>query len=753
MAQGVTGSFDVAGERGFTLKIKYSQTYDVSANKSSVRITGVDLKSSSWYGWTYYLDGTIKINGSAAVTLDSATPNNSCTINSANFYTPVSIRSGMTTISVPHNSDGTKSVTISCNVYGFTAGGGGGSGWEANGQSSVRLTTIPRASSFSVGDVTIGSAATITINRASSSFTHTVTMKLGSYSISAQNALTSASLTPPHEWCKAIPNATQATGTVTVDTYSGGAKIGTASKNVVFRVPGNIVPAITNPRISIVTGFNNMCLQGRSKATVQFSANAGIGASIVSYSISGGGYYSASNNYTTGVLNTPGENVFTLSVRDSRGRTAETTTKLTVTAYNKPTVSVPIICRADASGVEKEDGKCAKLLANIGFASLNGQNRIEAKASYRIKRTSAWNGEVNITSGVAATLFVNSIKETNTYEIRIWARDTVGETSEVIRTINSSANYLITARQGAMGLLKYPDPDVSGVQVGGDLYADMVHADNGFSDIFLQDGCDLNNAVNSGFYRLSDKHVNSPQEESGSWGQMLVCRGGDTISQILMPYDKSAIYIRSGNPSSVGGTGSWNPWKRVASYNDDIKMFGLGFDGNALSDYSLGTSNGWYAMNGESCTNAPAYGGFGYGSMMVHNRWSNITQEARFRNGLARRWKDHNTGWSAWAYDNPEMRLGVEYPTTEMYKQAMVYTKLVDCGALPFNKESIIGHGAAAKEVIRISASRGTKGTLPMVYGNISIDVYADNQNIHIYTKNFGSALSDKVTAQIWYIK
>ena len=745
MAQGVTGSFDVAGERGFTLKIKYSQTYDVSTNKSSVRITGVDLKSSSWYGWTYYLDGTIKINGSAAVTLDSATPNNSCTINSANVYTPVSIRSGMTTISVPHNSDGTKSVTISCNVYGFTAGGGGGSGWEANGQSSVRLTTIPRASSFSVGDVTIGSTATITINRASSSFTHTVTMKLGSYSISAQNALTSASLTPPNEWCKAIPNATQATGTVTVDTYSGGAKIGTASKNVVFRVPGNIVPAITNPRISIVTGFNNMCLQGRSKATVQFSANAGIGASIVSYSISGGGYYSASNNYTTGVLNTPGENVFTLSVRDSRGRTAETTTKLTVTVYNKPTVSVPIICRADASGVEKEDGECAKLLANIGFASLNGQNRIEAKASYRIKRTSAWGGEVDITSGVAATLFVNSIKEKNAYEIKIWARDTVGETSEVIRTINSSANYLITARQGAMGLLKYPDPDVSGVQVGGDLYADMVHADNGFSNIYLPEDYNINNAVNSGFYRLSSNHTNRPQDGSCNWGQMIVCRGADTISQIMMPYERSAMYIRSGNPKEVGGVGSWNQWNK-AVMSDSISVTDMVADMNNL------TTNGWYhKWSGQSVANCPCE----YAGIFVSAKDSGHVTQFCFdymTQEILRRVRSSGK-WEPWEYVNPRGTVGVEYRTTERHLGNAVYTKMVNCGALPFNRESIIGHGAAAREVIRISALRGTKGTLPMVYGNISIDIYADNQNIHIYTKNFGSALSDKVTAQIWYIK
>ena len=599
MAQGVTGSIEVGGERGFKLRIKYSQTYDVSTNKSSVQITGVDLYSSSYYGWTYYLDGSIKINGVTAIALDSATPNNSCTISRTKEYTTVDLRGTKAPVSVQHNSDGTRSVTISCNVYGFTAGGGGGSGWEANGQSSVKLTTIPRASSFSVGKVTIGSAATVTISRASSSFTHTVTMKLGSKSIQSSNAATSASLTPPSDWCSLIPNATYATGTVTVDTYNGGAKIGTSSKSVTIYVPDSAVPVLGRPTISIITGFNGMCLQGRSKARIQFSATPGAGASIMSYAISGGGYHGTSNDYTTGVLNTPGENVFTISATDSRGRSAKTTAKVTVTAYSKPTISIPVICRANEAGTEKEDGECVNLRADVGITSLGGSNKVTINASYRVKRTSAWLGEVGITSGATNTLFGGNILITNPYDIRIVASDTVGETTEVIRTINSSANYLITAKQGCIGLLKYPDLEKDGVQVGGDLYADMVHADNGFSNIYLPENYNINNAVNSGFYRLSSNHTNRPQDGSCNWGQMIVCRGADTISQIMMPYERSAMYIRSGSPKEVGGVGSWNQWNK-AVMSDSISVTDMVADMNNL------TTNGWYhKWSGQSVANCP----------------------------------------------------------------------------------------------------------------------------------------------------
>ena len=745
MAQGVTGSIEVGGERGFKLRIKYSQTYDVSTNKSSVQITGVDLYSSSYYGWTYYLDGSIKINGVTAIALDSATPNNSCTISRTKEYATVDLRGTKAPVSVQHNSDGTRSVTISCNVYGFTAGGGGGSGWEANGQSSVKLTTIPRASSFSVGKVTIGSAATVTISRASSSFTHTVTMKLGSKSIQSSNAATSASLTPPSDWCSLIPNATYATGTVTVDTYNGGAKIGTSSKSVTIYVPDSAVPVLGRPTISIITGFNGMCLQGRSKARIQFSATPGAGASIMSYAISGGGYHGTSNDYTTGVLNTPGENVFTISATDSRGRSAKTTAKVTVTAYSKPTISIPVICRANEAGTEKEDGECVNLRADVGITSLGGSNKVTINASYRVKRTSAWLGEVGITSGATNTLFGGNILITNPYDIRIVASDTVGETTEVIRTINSSANYLITAKQGCIGLLKYPDLEKDGVQVGGDLYADMVHADNGFSNIYLPENYNINNAVNSGFYRLSSNHTNRPQDGSCNWGQMIVCRGADTISQIMMPYERSAMYIRSGSPKEVGGVGSWNQWNK-AVMSDSISVTDMVADMNNL------TTNGWYhKWSGQSVANCPCE----YAGIFVSAKDSGhvtqfcfdyVTQE------ILRRVRSSGK-WEPWEYVNPRGTVGVEYRTTERHLGSVVYTKMVNCGALPFNTERIVVHGAAAKEVFRISAYRGSKGTIPMRYGNIAIDIYSDNKNIHILTRNFSNALSDTVTAQIWYIK
>ena len=79
----------------------------------------------------------------------------------------------------------------------------------------------------------------------------------------------------------------------------------------------------------------------------------------------------------------------------------------------------------------------------------------------------------------------------------------------------------------------------------------------------LPSGTDLNTITTSGFYRLSNNNINSP---SGSdWGELFVIHGGgDTIAQILFGYTKNnRQWVRYGNPSDVGGSGSWIEWQTI----------------------------------------------------------------------------------------------------------------------------------------------------------------------------------------------
>ena len=62
MATGLSGSFEVTGTKNMTAKFFWSETYDVISNTHILTITKVQVKSSNWYGYTYYL-GSSDRNG------------------------------------------------------------------------------------------------------------------------------------------------------------------------------------------------------------------------------------------------------------------------------------------------------------------------------------------------------------------------------------------------------------------------------------------------------------------------------------------------------------------------------------------------------------------------------------------------------------------------------------------------------------------------------------------------------------------
>ena len=80
---------------------------------------------------------------------------------------------------------------------------------------------------------------------------------------------------------------------------------------------------------------------------------------------------------------------------------------------------------------------------------------------------------------------------------------------------------------------------------------------------------DLNTVVVSGFYRLSTPVVNGPSFPA-DYGQLIVSRGADTITQMVFSYmSPYPMAYRSGNPTNVGGAGSWGAWQELNRLNRD----------------------------------------------------------------------------------------------------------------------------------------------------------------------------------------
>ena len=79
--------------------------------------------------------------------------------------------------------------------------------------------------------------------------------------------------------------------------------------------------------------------------------------------------------------------------------------------------------------------------------------------------------------------------------------------------------------------------------------------------ITVANNASLSTVIESGFYRLNS-HPDLPHASCAS-GQMIVSRGGETISQMVSSHSSPGmIFIRSGNPSNIGGAGAMGAWKQ-----------------------------------------------------------------------------------------------------------------------------------------------------------------------------------------------
>ena len=244
----------------------------VAGNYSSVTANyyACTDNGTAWSGYTSYPYVGLYYGTSAEETQ---------TLSSFNFGNSKRILIGSLTRNVPHNADGTMSVTAS-----FTWSSGHSKVGTLTGSASKTLTTIPRASSITATDANIGSASTININRASSGFTHTVTYSFSGLSgtIATKTSNTSIGWTVPISFFQQIPNASSGTVTLTCKTFNGNTEIGTKTTTMTVTVPQsgtyNSIPEITSAT-AIDTNVSTLALTGNDptrlvmyKSTVQLSA-------------------------------------------------------------------------------------------------------------------------------------------------------------------------------------------------------------------------------------------------------------------------------------------------------------------------------------------------------------------------------------------------------------------------------------------------------------------------------------------------
>lgn len=437
-----SGSITTNESHGRSVKLSWSlSSQSVENNQSTLSwsITGAGSAS----GWV--------MTGGFKAVINGTTVYSTSTDTRIQLYNGTSVASGTTKIT--HNADGTKSFSLSieAGVYTYAV--------SVTASGTHTLDTIPRASTLSATNANMGSASTITITRASSSFTHTLTYSFGSTAgtIVSKTTSTSVSWTPALTLANQIPNAVSGTCTITCDTYNGSTKIGSKTCTLTLTVPTSVKPTMTSVTATRVDGdvpaVWAIYVQNKSKATVKINGAAGVyGSMISSYSISGGGYSSTASSFTTGFLTSSGTITFTAKVTDSRGRVSDAkTVSISVIAYSAPSFTSYLSQRATSAGVVNDDGTYIRGLISYSYASCSSKNTVTCATYYKKSSATSWtNANKSFSSGTAFTFGGGAISTESSYDVKYTITDAF--TTVTILDMVSTAAVLMDFKAGGKGI-------------------------------------------------------------------------------------------------------------------------------------------------------------------------------------------------------------------------------------------------------------------------------------------------------------
>ena len=453
--------------KGWRLRLDWSITgQSIADNKSTLSL---DL-------WVY--DGTgysqNESSGEAYYVIQGEKRWNPYNYSSTGWY-----KLGSKTITVSHNADGTKSIALTAE-------------WDCGFDSSytprhlslsetVTLTTIPRASTATTSGSTLGKILTITIKRASSSFTHKLYYTCGSVKdkLIAENVGTSYSWNaPPVSLAQQAPNAETVALTLTVKTYNGSTYVGSWSTPVKLAVPSTVVPALS-VAISDPTGVSNTYggyVQLRSKVKVDITASGVQGSSIKSYSIKVGSIYATTSaSGTTDYLPGSGELTVSCAVTDSRGRTTTKTQSISVLAYRKPAITAISAARCNANGTANRAGTYGKVTFSGAITSLSAKNTAAYAVQYREVGAVDWTTAGRPAAGNYDPANISAVfaaDKSKRYEVRVVATDAFESIGSTLRDLPAAyALYHLAKHLLSVGLGRLCDK-ANALQVGLDAYFD-----------------------------------------------------------------------------------------------------------------------------------------------------------------------------------------------------------------------------------------------------------------------------------------
>jgi len=361
--------------------------------------------------------------------------------------------------SITHNADGSKILTLAATMkIGYL---------KLNESMSVdvELPTIPRASTIAVSNGNIGSNVAINIDRASNSFTHTLTYKYGNLSgtIVEKTTGTNINWKLPTEFYAQTPN-TSLVGTVYCTTYSGNTQIGETKQDTftayvdestnqptilgtsLIEVYDNISRTLTGNSLTIIKDYSELNVT----ITPELHANA----TLSEYRIVVGNQ--TKTTQFNNIFNDVATNVINAYIKDSRGFKLEGKypyefSGLNLLDYFKPKITSINIRRTEQTSTEVI-ADLSGTYWNKSFGSITNVGSIQYSWRYKLASSSSWNEwsswatlAISGSGFNLASLSLGSGYATNTsYDFQIRVKDALSNLDSSQIVVSTSQNVTVS---------------------------------------------------------------------------------------------------------------------------------------------------------------------------------------------------------------------------------------------------------------------------------------------------------------------
>ena len=427
---------------GYTLRTYWSSTTDIAKNESKVLC---DHYLDCGSGWDLYIgtrSGTSNVGGDVkSFTKDGISQGTG----------GGSHKLGTTEHTVRHNDDGTKTVTATTTFnFGATISGTYYENIVATG--TMVLDDIPRASTATVDNGTLGVAQAFKVTRNENSFSHAITFSCGTVTNNQAVAKTTdlnPKWTPPLSLASQNKTGSKITVNFTITTYDAdGNSVGTDTFSAEYTIPTTVKPTAS---LTVTDGKGHLStyggyIQNVSTFKVNVTGTPIYGAAITSYStkINGGSPY-IEQSFETEPITEAGTYNIVASVTDARGNTGTDTESVTVLEYYLPKLTISAE-RCNDNFEDDIEGDNFKVHTIYDVSPLNDKNAFSITLKWRKSGDSAYTEQV--LEGIYQnyyksdiTWMLPDIDPDSSYEIEVTITDKFGSTSRAAR-VGSAFTFL-----------------------------------------------------------------------------------------------------------------------------------------------------------------------------------------------------------------------------------------------------------------------------------------------------------------------